>query len=295
MTATQHEPRAGTAPAARTGASTGDGGSVTLASPRFLGRRDRSRTLSLSVRFAVPLALLATWQVASSVGWLDPEILASPGSVVAAAEELWESGQLTDFLAASGRRAAIGVTLGVAVGLVLGVLSGISALGEELIDPTMQMYRAVPFLALVPLLLSWFGVGEGFKIILIAVSAVAPMYAYTYLGVRGVDRKVIEAARGYGLSGVRLVAQVIMPSALPNILMALRICLSVSLTGLIAAEQIGTTTGIGYLVSLSQQYFRNDYMVLCIVLYATIGVLIDLAIRIVERLAMPWRSGVAAR
>ncbi|MDD9350554.1 ABC transporter permease subunit, partial [Mumia sp.] len=249
---------------------------VTLARPRFLGSRQRSRTLSLSLRFAVPIALVTLWQIAGSVGWLDPEILSSPGSVVNAAEELWASGQLTDFLAASGRRAALGVTLGVSVGLVLGVLSGISALGEDLIDPTMQMYRAVPFLALVPLLLSWFGVGEGFKIILIAVSAVAPMYAYTYLGVRGVDRKVVEAARGYGLSGVRLVVQVILPSALPNILMALRICLSVSLTGLIAAEQIGTTTGIGYLVSLSQQYFRNDYMVLCIVLYAVIGVLIDL-------------------
>ncbi|WP_370614395.1 ABC transporter permease [Mumia sp. Pv 4-285] len=280
---------------AAAGAPADSDSAVTLARPRFLGSRKRSRTLSVSLRFAVPIGLLALWQIASSTGWLDPEILSSPGSVVQAAEELWESGQLTDFLAASGRRAAIGVTLGVTVGLILGVLSGISALGEDLIDPTMQMYRAVPFLALVPLLLSWFGVGEGFKIVLIAVSAVAPMYAYTYLGVRGVDRKVLEAARGYGLSGARLVVQVILPSALPNILMALRICLSVSLTGLIAAEQIGTTTGIGYLVSLSQQYFRNDYMVLCIVLYAVIGVLIDLGIRVVERFAMPWRSGVAAR
>jgi sulfonate transport system permease protein len=266
-----------------------------LAKPKYLGSRRRSRTLSLAFRFAVPVALLALWQLASSAGWLDPQILASPGSVVRAAEELWASGDLADFLAASGRRAAIGVTLGATIGLVLGVLSGISALGEDLIDPTMQMYRAVPFLALVPLLLSWFGVGEGFKIVLIAVSAVAPMYAYTYLGVRGVDRKVIEAARGYGLSGARLVIDVILPTALPNILMALRICLSVSLTGLIAAEQIGTTEGIGYLVALSQQYFRNDYMVLCIVLYAAIGVLIDLGIRVLERVAMPWREGVAAR
>ncbi|MGH1565548.1 ABC transporter permease [Mumia sp. DW29H23] len=266
-----------------------------LREPRFLGSRERSRVLSIGIRFAVPVLLVAVWQLASSRGWLDPEILASPSSVITAAEELWESGQLTEFLAASARRAALGVSLGVTIGLVLGVLSGISALGEEVIDPTMQMYRAVPFLALVPLLLSWFGVGEGFKIILIAVSAVAPMYAYTYLGVRGVDRKVVEAARGYGLSGIRLVWSVILPSALPNILMALRICLSVSLTGLIAAEQIGTTTGIGYLVALSQQYFRNDYMVLCIVLYAVIGVLIDLGIRLLERVSMPWRSGVASR
>ena len=266
-----------------------------LQQPRFLGSRRRSRVLSLTIRCAVPVLLVAVWQLASSRGWLDPDVLAPPSAVLTAAEELWRSGQLADFLAASGRRAGLGVSLGIVIGLVLGVLSGLSALGDEVIDPTMQMFRAVPFLALVPLLLSWFGVGEGFKIVLIAVAAIAPMYTYTYLGVRTVDRKVVEAARGYGLSGVRLVTSVILPSALPNVLMALRICLSVSLSGLIAAEQIGTTNGIGYLVALSQQYFRNDYMVLCIVLYAVIGVLIDLGIRLLERYAMPWRTAVASR
>ncbi|AIY18366.1 ABC transporter permease subunit [Pimelobacter simplex] len=266
-----------------------------LVTPRFLGTRRRSRSWSLLTRASVPVALLVVWQAASATGLLDPQVLASPGSVVGALRELAESGQLADFLAASATRAAIGVSLGVVAGLVLGVLAGASALGEELIDPSMQMYRAVPFLALVPLLLSWFGVGETFKIVLIAVSAVAPMYAYTYLGVRGVDRKVVEAARGFGLRGFRLVWEVILPCARPNLLMALRICLSVSLTGLIAAEQIGTTEGIGYLVSLSQQYFRSDYMVLCILLYALLGVLIDTAIRFLEHVALPWRSGVAAR
>ncbi|MER7127116.1 ABC transporter permease [Micrococcus luteus] len=152
-----------------------------------------------------------------------------------------------------------------------------------------------PFLALVPLFISWFGVEETFKVVLIAVAAASPMYAYTYLGVRGVDRKIVEAARGFGLTGFGLAFGVIIPTALPNILMALRICLSVSLTGLIAAEQIGATEGIGYLVTLAQQYYRTDYMVLCIVIYAVLGLLIDLAIRGVERAAMPWRGQVAAR
>lgn len=266
-----------------------------LSPPRFHGIRTRNRALSVVLRFSVPLLLLAAWQLASSLQLIKPEVLASPASVAGAFRELWETGELVRFLGASGRRAAIGVTLGVLAGLILGVLSGISALGEELVDPTMQMYRAVPFLALVPLLISWLGVDETFKIVLIAVSAVAPMYAYTYLGVRGVDRRLVEAARGFGLSGVGLVRAVVIPCALPNILMALRICLSVSLTGLIAAEQIGTTEGIGYLVTLSQQYFRNDYMVLCILLYAVLGVLVDLGVRLLERLALPWRTGVAAR
>jgi sulfonate transport system permease protein len=271
------------------------GTTAVLVTPRFLGQRRRSRWSSTLLRMSVPLALLMEWQTASSTGVLDPQVLASPSSVVGALRELATSGQLVDFLTASATRAAIGVSLGIVAGLVLGVLSGASALGEDLIDPSMQMYRAVPFLALVPLLLSWCGVGELFKIVLIAVSAVAPMYAYTYLGVRGVDRLVVEAARGFGLSGFRLVWEVILPCARPNLLMALRICLSVSLTGLIAAEQIGTTEGIGYLVSLSQQYFRSDYMVLCILLYAALGVLIDAAIRLLEHLALPWRAGVAAR
>ncbi|MCT9930955.1 ABC transporter permease [Planotetraspora sp. A-T 1434] len=268
---------------------------VGLEPPEYLGSAGRSRALSIGLRFVVPFLLLAVWWYGSSSGRIPADVLASPGAVVGALRELIATGQLGDFLLASGRRAGLGVLVGAGAGLLLGVASGLSALGEELIDPVMQMKRAVPFLALVPLFISWFGVGETFKIVLIAVAATAPMYAYTYLGVRGVDRKVVEAARGFGLTGIRLAVAVVLPSALPNILMALRICLSVSLTGLIAAEQIGATEGIGYLVTLAQQYYRSDYMVLCIAIYALLGLTFDLLIRGVERLAMPWHGHVAAR
>ncbi|MCG5212771.1 ABC transporter permease [Streptosporangium sp. KLBMP 9127] len=244
---------------------------------------------------SVPSLLLAAWWVGSAGGGIPADVLAHPASVVGALRELVATGQFGDYVAASAVRAGLGVLLGGGVGLVLGVVAGLSALGEELVDPTMQMKRAVPFLALVPLFISWFGVGETFKVLLIAVASAGPMYAYSYLGVRGVDRKVVEAARGFGLKGFGLAFGVIIPSALPSILMALRICLSVALTGLIAAEQIGATEGIGYLVTLAQQYYRSDYMVLCILIYAVLGLAIDLAIRGVERLAMPWRSHVAAR
>jgi sulfonate transport system permease protein len=187
------------------------------------------------------------------------------------------------------------VALGVSVGLGFGILSGLSKLGEQLLDPTMQMLRAVPFLALSPLFISWFGIGETNKVLLIAVAAAFPMYAYAYLGVRSVDRKVIEAARGFGLGRWRLVTEVILPSALPNILMALRICLAISIGALIVAEQIGTEKGIGYLVLLAKQYFRNDYMVLCVVLYAGLGLTFDLTIRLAERFAMPWRRHSVVR
>ncbi|MFL1432915.1 MULTISPECIES: ABC transporter permease [unclassified Nocardiopsis] len=266
-----------------------------LERPAYLGTRRRPPALSLALRLSVPAAALALWWWGVGAGFVDPAILSTPPDVLQALRELVATGQLTEFLAASFTRAALGVAVGVTAGLVLGVAAGLSTLGEELVDPSMQILRAVPFLALVPLFISWFGVDETFKVVLIAVSAVAPMYAYTYLGVRGVDRKLVEAARGLGLGRARLVAEVIVPTALPSILMALRICLSVSLTGLIAAEQIGTTAGIGYLVTLAQQYYRTDYMVLCILLYAVIGIVIDLTIRLAERLLMPWRGHVAAR
>ncbi|WP_067468246.1 ABC transporter permease [Actinomadura macra] len=271
------------------------GTEVELRVPPRIGPRRRRPAVSLAVRTAVPVLLVAAWWYGSASGRIPPDVLTGPGAVLGALRELAETGQLTDYLLASGRRAALGVLAGAGAGLLLGVAAGLSALGEELIDPTMQMKRAVPFLALVPLFISWFGVGESFKIVLIAVATAAPMYAYTYLGVRGVDREVVEAARGFGLRGARLALAVIVPSALPSILMALRISLSVSLTGLIAAEQIGASEGIGYLVTLAQQYYRNDYMVLCILIYALIGLLIDLVIRGVERVAMPWRVQVAAR
>ncbi|MEV4180011.1 ABC transporter permease [Streptosporangium canum] len=266
-----------------------------LEPPRYLGSRHRRPAVSTAVRVAVPLLLVAAWWYGTGSGAIPSDVLAGPGAVLGALGELVATGQLGDYLLASARRAGLGVLAGGGIGLLLGVVAGLSALGEELIDPTMQMKRAVPFLALVPLFISWFGVEETFKVVLIAVAAAGPMYAYSYLGVRGVDRKTVEAARGFGLTGPRLVLGVVIPTALPNILMALRICLSVSLTGLIAAEQIGATEGIGYLVTLAQQYYRSDYMVLCILIYAVLGLLIDLAIRGVERLAMPWRGHVAAR
>lgn len=260
-----------------------------LESPTYQGVKPRSRVLSVAVRASVPLLLCFGWWFGCEFGYIPPSVLASPREVVLAFIELEQSGQLKEFLLASVSRASLGVGLGVSVGLLFGTTAGLTSLGEELVDPTMQMLRAVPFLAVVPLYISWFGIDEQFKILLIASSSATPMYAYTYLGVRGVDRKVVEAARGFGLTGWGLLVKVILPSALPNILMALRICLAISVVGLIAAEQVGTTKGIGYLVLLAKQYYRQDYMVLCVVLYALLGIVFDLFIRALERYTMPWR------
>ncbi len=266
-----------------------------LERPRFLGSRPRRRSVSFGLRASVPALLLVAWWYGCASGRIGPSVLASPGDVVRALIDLARSGELTAFLAASLTRAAIGVSIGVSLGLLLGISAGLSAIGEEVVDPTMQALRAVPFLALAPLLISWFGIDELFKVVLIAFSSTFPMYAYSYLGVRNVDRKMVEAARGFGLHGWHLLVQVILPSTLPSLLMALRICLAISVVGLIAAEQVGTTKGIGYLVLLAKQYFRPDYMVLCLLLYATLGLVFDGLIRVLERVAMPWRRHSAVR
>ncbi|MFE3187476.1 ABC transporter permease [Nocardia sp. NPDC059240] len=266
-----------------------------LAPPRLRVERRRPAWLSVPLRFLLPALLIAAWWIGSATGALSPQVLAGPPKVWSALTELARSGQLADFAAASFTRAALGVALGVGAGLGLGLVAGLSTLGEELVDSTLQIVRAVPFLALVPLFIAWFGIDELYKVLLIAVATIAPMYAYTYLGVRNVDRKLVEAARGFGLTGPRLVLEVILPAALPSVLMALRVCLSISITGLIAAEQVGTTEGVGYLVTLAQEYNRTDYMVLCVVLYALLGLVFDGAVRLVERFAMPWRRQVALR
>ena len=289
--------KAGTSTESRTADASNDGGApeLKLETPRYRKQRSRPIWLTLPLRISVPAAVVAVWWIGSATGWIAEEILAGPPAVWDALVELYQTGQLVDFSLASLQRAVLGVALGVSIGLILGVLAGLYTLGEELIDATMQINRAIPFLALVPLFIAWFGIDETFKVLLIAIATVSPMYAYSYLGVRNVDRKMIEAAQSFGLRGRRLIFGVIIPAALPGILMALRICLSISITGLIAAEQVGTREGIGYLVSLAQEYNRTDYMVLCVVLYAVLGLLFDAFVRILEKYAMPWRQGVSIR
>jgi len=288
-TATVLEPEAATVQPAV------EGDTALLESPAYLGARQRPGWVGALVRCSVPVLLMALWWWYTRPGRADPNIFASPAAVWGAFREIQHNGQLSSFLLASASRAGWGLLLGAGIGLVLGVGAGLTALSEQLIDPTMNIVRTVPFLALMPLFILWFGIDEKFKIILIATATSLPMYGYAYLGVRNVDRKVIEAARGFGLKGPRLVAKVIVPSALPNILMALRICLALTMTALIIAEGIGTDKGIGYLVLLGKQYFRTDYMFLSIVLYAILGVAFDVIVRLLERFSMPWRRHTTMR
>lgn len=271
------------------------GSAGSLRRPRYPRQRAVSRTSVALRRAVIPVVLVLGWWVVTVLELVPAPVLPPISDVALAGWDLTVSGQLATSLGASLIRVLIGVALGAGLGLLLGLLSGLSRAGEDLVDGTLQILRAIPFLAVVPLFIAWFGIDESFKVLLIAFATITPMYAYVYLAVRGIDRKLVEAARGYGLTGFALIREVVLPLSLPGILMALRISLSISIGALIAAENVGTRVGLGYLVSLAQQYNRVDYLFLCVVIYALLGLAFDAVVRLFERVLLPWRKGVSLR
>jgi sulfonate transport system permease protein len=256
--------------------------------------RERPRATSLALRSLGPLLLFGFWWIGTASGYLGRE-LSSPGHVVDTVGDLLEHQDLVHQVTVSLTRALTGAAIGASIGLVLGAIAGLWRIGEELLDSSLQMLRTIPFLAVVPLFIVWLGIGETPKIVLIALATVFPMYLNTYNGVRSVDRRVLEAMRSFGLSGPRLVRQVVFPLALPSILTGLRFALGISVLALIAAEQINSSAGLGYLMLQAQTYQQVDVLVVCIVIYAALGLLADLVVRVLERVTMPWRSSVSAR
>lgn len=260
-----------------------------LVPPPLLLDRPRARWLTFALRLLVPLLILLAWAGGSATGLIAENVLAPPWAVIESAWKLAVSGVLWHHLSLSLSRAGLGLLLGGGIGLWLGIVSGLSKLGEELIDPTFQMIRAVPFLALIPLLIVWFGIGEASKIILIAAGAAKPMYLNAFGGVRNVDRKIIEAARIFGLSRWGLITEIYLPAALPSLMVGLRLSMTMSLLALIGVEVINTTQGIGFLMLQAQEFFKTEILIVCVVIYALFGLGTDLLVRLLERVAMPWR------
>ncbi|MEY1661345.1 aliphatic sulfonate ABC transporter permease SsuC [Isoalcanivorax beigongshangi] len=236
----------------------------------------------------LPLALLGGWQLAVTSGWLSSRILPAPSAVLAAGSELVSSGELWQHLAISTWRALIGLAIGGGIGLLLGFITGLSRWGERLLDSSVQMVRNVPHLALIPLVILWFGIDESAKIFLVALGTLFPIYLNTYHGIRSIDAGLLEMARSYGLSGFSLFRQVILPGALPSILVGLRFALGFMWLTLIVAETISANAGIGYLAMNAREFLQTDVVVLAILLYALLGKLADLGARALERLWLRW-------
>lgn len=239
----------------------------------------------------VPVALLVAWQLASSFGWLATRVLPAPSEVLQAAVQLAESGELWTHVRVSAGRAFLGLLVGGGLGLLLGLLTGSLRIAETLLDSTLQMLRNIPALALIPLVILWFGIDETAKLFLIAVSVFFPIYLNTFHGIRNVDPGLVEMGRTYGLSRWQLYRQVILPGALSSILVGLRFSLGLMWVILIVAETISAQSGIGYLTMNAREFLQTDIVLVGILLYAALGKLADLLARGLEHWWLRWHPG----
>jgi sulfonate transport system permease protein len=245
--------------------------------------------LSQLRRFAAPVALVLLWQAASMAGLISPRTLAAPSTVLVSAWELTVSGELPHNLLVSLARVAVGLGIGLTLGIGFALVAGLSRLGEEVVDSTLQMLRTLPFLALVPLFILWFGIGETPKIALVALGTMFPVYLTLFAGIRGVDPKLVEAGRVFGLDRRGLVRHVVLPGALPSGLVGLRYALGSAWLSLVIAEQINATSGIGFLINDARDFLRTDVIVVGLLVYALLGLGADALVRLIERRALAWR------
>ncbi|WP_306545951.1 aliphatic sulfonate ABC transporter permease SsuC [Malikia spinosa] len=239
----------------------------------------------------LPVLLIVLWQWAAARGWISSRVLPAPLEVGRAAWQLAASGELWTHVKISAGRALIGLAVGGGLGLVLGLLTGSVRWLETLLDSTIQMIRNIPALALIPLVILWFGIDEMAKLFLIAVSVFFPIYINTFHGIRNVDPGLIEMGRTYGLSRWGLYTQVVLPGALSSILVGLRFSLGLMWVILIVAETISAQAGIGYLTMNAREFLQTDIVLVGILLYALLGKLADLFARGLERYWLRWHPG----
>ncbi|MEU0030971.1 ABC transporter permease [Streptomyces sp. NPDC006335] len=242
-----------------------------------------------------PFLLLVLWQLLSSTGVLTADVLASPGRIAQVAGDLIADGSLTSAMTTSLQRVAGGLVLGALIGTGLALVSGLFRVGEDIVDAPVQMLRTVPFVGLIPLFIIWFGIGEAPKIAIITLGVTFPLYLNVYAGIRGVDAQLIEAGESLGLSRWGLVRHVILPGALPGAMTGLRYSLGIAWLALVFAEQVNADSGIGFLMVQARDFLRTDVIVVCLIVYAFLGLLADFIVRSLERLLLQWRPTFTGR
>ncbi|MFD0032386.1 ABC transporter permease [Streptomyces sp. NPDC055059] len=242
-------------------------------------------------RLAGPVSVLVVWQLLGALGILSDRVLAPPSAVLWAGWELARAGELGNHLLASLTRVSFGLAIGISAGVALAVVAGLFRLGDELVDSTLQVLRALPVLGLLPLVIIWFGVGEAPKIALVSFATLFPVYVNTYAAIRGVESRLVEAGRVFGLGRLGLVRHVILPGAVPGFLVGLRFALTGAWLVMIIAEQLNATDGIGYLMNQAQSWYRTDIIVLGLVIYGALGLAADGIVRLLERRLLSWRRG----
>lgn len=236
------------------------------------------------------VAIFAFWWLGTATGLVDSRALPGPDKVVEAAWELTEKGILGEAVLVSLSRVLAGVVIGLLVGVVLGLLSGYFLVGEAAVDKPVQMLRAIPFNALTPLFIIAFGVGETMKVLLISVGVLVPIYLNTFAGVRGVDRKLVEVGTVYRVPKFLIATRILFLGALPSVFTGLRFSLAVAWIALVTAETVNASAGIGFVLTQAQRFVRTDQVVLCIAIYAFLGLFTDWIVRCLERHFLRWRG-----
>ncbi|GHH72723.1 ABC transporter permease [Streptomyces sulfonofaciens] len=245
-------------------------------------------------RLLGPVLLIAVWWAASALGVLDPRILSGPGTVLSTAGDLVSDGRLQDSALISLQRAGLGLFFGVVTGVALAVVAGLSRLGEYLVDGPLQIKRAIPSLAMLPLLILWLGIGEQMKVTVIALGVAVNMYINTYASLTGIDSRHVELAESLELNRWQFLRKVVVPGSLPGFFVGLRLAVTSSWLGLIVVEQINATSGIGYMMFQAQQYAQTDVIVVGLVVYGVFGFLSDALVRAVEGRVLAWRRTLAS-
>ena len=261
---------------------------------RDLPSRQFGKLLRHGAGWAVPAVLILIWQLASTTGWISESVLPSPVEVARAAVRLTTSGELLDNARVSFLRAVAGLIVGGGIGFGLGLANGLSRLSETLTDSTLQMVRNIPHLALIPLVILWFGIEEEAKLFLVALGVFFPVYINTFHGVRTVDPQLIEMGRSYGMSRWLLFRRIILPGALPSVFVGLRYALGIMWLTLIVAETLAAQSGLGYMAMQAREFLQTDVVVLAILIYALLGKLADMIARALERRFLRWNPAFRA-
>ena len=264
--------------------------------------RRRARRLTSSaglLRLISPVAVLILWQAVSEAGLISRQKLPPPTEIWQTAVSLVTTsspayGTLQGAMLISLERVAIGFAAGALAGLAIAIAAGLSRLGESTIDPLMQMLRTLPLFGLIPVFIVWFGIGETPKLTLIAIGAAIPLYLNTFSGIRNVDARLGELGQVLHLSRTELIRDIVLPGALPQVLVGLRQSLGVAWLALVVAEQVNANAGLGFMISQATQFLRNDVIFVALLVYCALGLLTDALVRLLERRALVWRRGFLA-
>lgn len=260
----------------------------TMKKNEFLFKFYKNRQVQSLIPWIVPLLIIILWQLFSSIGLIPTRILPAPLSVLGAAIHLAQTGELFRNIGISATRAVTGFLVGGSIGFSLGLLNGISPIAEKLLDTSLQMLRNIPNLALIPLVILWFGIGDEARLFLVSLGVMFPIYLNTFHGIRSVDPGLIEMGRIYGLNAWGLFWQIILPGAMSSILVGVRFSLGIMWLTLIVAETIAADSGIGYMAMNAREFMQTDVVVLSILLYALFGKLADIIARALENYWLQW-------